>query len=234
MQNLKPETTYICNILHNYKISDAVAMLPENYRVYIAGGACLSAFTESKVNDADLYVNDWRAVCLLLHALTKIGYKEVNKSINCTTLMSGTRMVQVIHKFFGEPEDILREFDFTITQILYDIRKGELHFGDRFFGDLAKREIVFTSTSNYPICALYRTLKYRDKGYEVKGYTMMLLALAISRLEMKTYKDLKDQLMGVDTMLLQGIFKDDSNFREDLPIDYGKFIAAVFEEKNLL
>ena len=231
-QNFKSEQNVIAGVIRKYGLADAIAMIHGN--VYIAGGAVLSSFTGMKVNDVDLYCDNPSTIRSMRAALIKCGYKLECETINSYTFTKDKKVVQLITRFHGDPETVLSYFDFTVTQALYDIRTGLFYFGDRFFGDLAKREIVFTSTSIYPICSLYRTIKYREKGFEVKGYTLMLLALAIARLEMKTYKELKEQLMGVDTMLLQGIFKDETNFREDLPIDYGKFVEAVFREKDLV
>jgi hypothetical protein len=200
----------------------------------LAGGAVVCSFTEAPVKDLDFYMTSPKDRNAVLEFFGKYGFETVFESINAITLKRpSTRSrkvwtIQLITRFHGDPYKVMSEFDFTITQGCYSFNTGEFDFGERFFGDLAARKLVYLGSSNYPICAMYRTKKYSERGYKLPGSTIMHIALSIVRLEIKTYKDLKEQLMGIDTMYLQGLLNNDPNFKDELPYDYGQFVEAAF------
>jgi hypothetical protein len=59
------------------------------------------------------------------------------------------------------------------------------------------------------LCALIRTKKYQARGYVLPNSTIIAIAFALNRVDMSTYKAIKEQLLGVDTIFL-------SNFLETL------------------
>jgi hypothetical protein len=138
---------------------------------------------------------------------------------------------QLITRFSGTPQEIFKNFDFTITTGAFDFETGEFVFGDRFFQDLSAKKLVYQGASHYPICALYRTKKYQERGYKVPGSTLMHIALSIVRLEIKNYRELKEQLSGVDTCYLQGLLDSYSEKgMDELPVDYGQFLVDAFQK----
>jgi hypothetical protein len=195
-----------------YRNDDAAKFLASN-GLMLAGGTINSIFTKREINDLDFYLKDITKLDDVVQGLEKeFGYKKVFTSDNAYTFRKKFRgkdlEVQIITRFFGEPDFILNTFDFTIVQGLYDFQSNEFILSERFIVDCAKRELVFTNTSQYPICALYRTKKYIKRGYHITGANMVALALAIHALKIKTYADLKDQLNGIDTSMLDEITKD--------------------------
>jgi hypothetical protein len=204
----------------------------------LAGGAINSIFTDNRINDLDFYIKNVNDIPAATTFLARWFPSEPPfKSINALTFKRQSKhgrkiwTVQLITKFCGEPEYILDTFDYTITQGLYDFQNDEFVFGERFFQDLAKKRLTYLGKSHYPICALYRTNKYRDRGYKLPGSTIMHIALSIVRLEIKTYKDLKEQLMGIDTMYLKNLLNTEK-YDDALPVDFGEFLADVFEQLN--
>jgi len=214
----------------------------------LCGGAILSIITGTKVNDLDFYAKTYESHDRALVLFEKLGFEKFLITNNAVTLKrkstSSNKVwtVQLITRFVGTtPEEIFKTFDFTIIEAAYDFSHdfyattagaqltGAFVFGGRFFQDVARRRLVYTGTSNYPICALYRTLKYQKRGYLLPGATVMHIALCILRLEITTYGELKEQLMGIDTLYLQGLL-DSEAFEDGVPIDYGNFITAVFEK----
>ena len=134
--------------------------------------------------------------------------------------------MQLITRFTGEAEDIFQWFDFTVTHGAYDFEKEGFVFGDRFFMDVSKRRLVYSGASKYPICAMYRTKKYVARGYELPGSTIMHIALSIVQLQIENYQQLKEQLMGIDTVYLQKLLEAK---QPDAPVDYGEFIYEAFQ-----
>ena len=201
-------------------------------KLMVCGGTINSIFTNSSVNDLDFYMKDPSLVdeC---KAFLKSHFPDFEVvTINANTYKrksprSNKRWtVQLITRFHGEAADIFNWFDFTITHGAYDFEKEEFIFGDRFFSDLAKRRLVYSGSSMYPICAMYRTKKYVERGYELPGATIMHIALSIVQLKIEKYKDLKEQLMGIDTMYLQKLLEAK---QPDAPVNYGEFIYEAFQ-----
>ena len=201
----------------------------------LSGGAINSIITGMRVNDLDFYIKDAskiaEATAFLADHFKEIPYKSTNAITFKRKSSKGPKKwtAQLITRFAGTCEEILDTFDFTITQGVYDFSTGQFVFGARFLQDISARKLVYLGKSRFPICAMYRTKKYQERGYTVPGSTIMHIALSIVRLDIKTYRDLKDQLMGIDTLYLQGLLSQDK-YADALPVDYGTFLVDAFEK----
>lgn len=203
--------------------------------VILAGGTINSIFSGRAVKDLDLYTYSDKSSKPLIDFLVKeCGYAQTWSTNNACTLnhKETKKEIQVIYKFSGDPEFILSTFDFTIVQGAYCYAQAKFVLADRFLTDIASRRLIFTNTSRYPICALYRTKKYQARGYSLGGTTMVAIALAIHRLTIHTYADLKDQLMGIDTSifrLLTEPFEDAKKFEAS---EFLQYWHETFETNN--
>jgi hypothetical protein len=228
---------YKVGVLNDNKlvsISDELSSLG----LMLCGGAINSLFTGTKINDLDFYLRDASKKDAAIAFFTKWfdkgppyitenAYTFKRKSSASNKVWT----VQLITRFTGTPQDILDTFDFTITQGIYDFAEKQFVFGDRFFQDVASRKIVYLGKSHFPICALYRTKKYQARGYELPGSTIMHIALSIVRLDIRSYKQLKEQLHGIDTIYLAGLLRQ-PKYADDIPVDYGEFLRDAFEAIN--
>jgi hypothetical protein len=203
--------------------------------IMLAGGAVTSAFSGAPVNDLDFYIKDASKIAEAKEFLSvwfpEIPYQTAN-AITFQRKAANSRKkwtVQLITRFTGEPSEIFSTFDFTITQGLYDFDINDFVLGSRFIQDLAAKKLVYLGGSRFPICAMYRTKKYQNRGFTLPGATVMHIALSIVQLNIKTYADLKEQLMGVDTMYLSGILNNSTKYSDDLPVDYGVFLVDAFD-----
>lgn len=210
--------------------------------VCLCGGAIGSTITDQTVNDLDFYVQDATKTDEAVEFLKKYFPLHAFASVNAVTLQRKSVRsakkwsVQLILKFTGSPAEIFDWFDFTITHGAYVFNGREINgsnfvFGDRFFTDIAARRLVYSGSSMYPICAMYRTKKYQERGYTVSGSTIMHIALSIVQLDIQTYAQLKEQLMGIDTMYLQRLL-DEQN--PNNPVDFGDFIEQAFKRLDHL
>jgi hypothetical protein len=197
----------------------------------VCGGAVNATFTNSTINDLDFYLKDskYRDECAAwLYSMFPEKFHTQN-AITFKRKAEHSRkkyVVQLITRFSGSAHDIFDWFDFTITHCAYDFEEDKFEFGSRFFPDLAKRRLVYSGASKYPICAMYRTSKYVARGFILPGATIMHIALSIVQLKIENYKDLKEQLMGIDTIYLQGLLNaKDPN----APVNYGEFVFEAFQ-----
>ena len=189
----------------------------KNNRAMICGGACTSVFSEKRINDFDLYFHSTAECANFVEELLLIKYKDskspafkqVCASDNALTFKCQFRprmVIQVIRAkemIVEDPHAVFYLFDYTINMCAYDFAIDSFVYHERFFEDLKKKVLNFNPRTLFPICSLYRSMKYQKRGYRLTGLSMIKLALAINALEMSTYRDLKRQLMGIDTLLLK-------------------------------
>ncbi len=202
------------------------------HKAMLAGGAINSLFSGRAVSDLDLYLEDLSTVEALKADLIDHGYKEACKTDNAITLVRKGKMrtyeIQIITRFHGDPQTILDTFDFTIVQGLYQFSTGKFVFAENFLKHIAQRKLVYSGKSKYPICALYRTKKYQERGYKFPGTTMVQIALAIHALEIRNYADMKEQLMGIDTAFLK-VLNDKLDAKSSMKFEASEFVAMFYE-----
>ena len=198
----------------------------------VCGGTVNAIFTNSSVNDLDFYMTDASKKDEIDAFFTECFPDEKLTTLNAITYKRKSErsnkkwMIQLITRFVGDAQTIFDWFDFTITHGAYDFAKRKFVLGARFLPDLAKRRLVYSGTSKYPICAMYRTKKYAARGFELPGSTIMHIALSIVQLKIDNYGQLKEQLMGIDTIYLQKLIEAKS---PDAPVNYGEFVFEAFQ-----
>ena len=209
----------------NYNVFGALS----GCNAMICGGTISSLLTEQRVNDLDFYVKrpqDLVEMKRILSIFFELQFESLNAMTFSRKVGRKKYTVQLISRFTGDAHTIFEWFDFTITHGAYDFSKGDFVFGPRFLPDLAARRLIYSGFSKYPICAMYRTKKYMSRGYSISGATIMHIALAIVQLKISNYRELKEQLMGVDTMFLQGLLAAKS---PDAPVEFGEFMDEAFK-----
>lgn len=195
----------------------------------LCGGSITSVFSNTAVKDLDFYTTDLADVpraCAFFHSL---GFGEIIRTDTaisfCRTHGQRKYRVQLITAFHGTPDEVFKSFDFTVCCGAYSFSNEGFTLHHRFLPDIGKRKLVYLGGSRYPICAIYRTVKYQARGYALPGSTAMHLGLAAAKLEIKTYAELKAQIRGIDTMFL-------GNYLNSLPdeglVDYHGFIERAF------
>lgn len=160
----------------------------------IAGGCFKNIFNNQHVKDIDVFFrteSDFKFANeryehdedFILYYKNKnvIAYKEINTGI----------VVELIKKIFGEPSDILDQFDFSITKFCYYYEvdydeEGQgifdyyiLHH-PKFFEHLHEKKLVLDSDSlPYPFSTFERSYRYNSYGYKLCRESKINLIKAI-------------------------------------------------------
>ena len=121
-------------------------------------------------------------------------YKPVFITSNAITL---TNDMQLIFRFFGEPEDIHKNYDFVHCTNYWNSKDKKLTLNQRAIESLLTKDLLYTG-SLYPICSMIRLRKFMKRGWIVTAGQMFKIAFQISKLDLTDYKVLEDQLIGVD------------------------------------
>lgn len=115
--------------------------------------------------------------------------------------------VQLIFRFYGEPEKLVQEFDFEhCTGYFYRVSwenvvyKNELVLNEDMLMSVLTKELKYRH-GKYPVSSLLRLQKYIQRGYTIPTGELIKLALDISKLDLSDAKVFSDQLSGVDLQL---------------------------------
>lgn len=181
------------------------------FGLLLAGGTINSIYSGRLVNDLDFYMKDLDKKSEIVAYFTEVFGEPKYESDNAITFWrkSGKKKyeVQLITRFSGTPQEILNTFDFTIVQGCYDFSEKKFVLSENFLIDIASRTLRYTTSSHYPICAFIRTKKYQDRGYHLTNSCRLAISLAINQLDLSTYRNLRDQLIGIDTCFLKGFLE---------------------------
>lgn len=124
----------------------------------------------------------------------KPRYRPVFLSTNAITL---SHKVQLVLRFYGEPDQIHENYDFVHCTSYWDSREGNLVLRPEAMEALLARELRYVG-SKYPICSVVRMRKFLARGYRINAGQILKMCWQISELDLKNYDVLKDQLTGVD------------------------------------
>lgn len=193
------------------------------FDAFIAGGAVTSAFSSTRINDFDLFFQNKTSLDAAI-AEVPMDDKTVVTDSALSVILDGHR-VQFIKVVTGTPEEVIDTFDFTVCQAAYSWRQGFM-FGREFMKHLAQRRLVFNIAAKYPICSLYRARKFIRRGFHFSGIEAIKLGLRIQALEIETYKQLREQLMGIDTLFLKDL-TDSLKGQDEKKYDMNEFFETL-------
>jgi hypothetical protein len=130
-------------------------------------------------------------------------YKPTFLSQNAITL-SGK--MQIIIRFYGEPDKIHSNYDFVHAMNYYDYGSGYLELKLEALESLMSRTLVYKG-SLYPICSIWRAKKFINRGWRISAGQLLKIMWQISELNLKDYNIVKEQLIGVDIMYCHQIIE---------------------------
>lgn len=125
---------------------------------------------------------------------TKPKFRPVFISTNAVTL---SHKVQLVFRFFGEPEDIHKNYDFVHCTNYWSSWNGELVLHKEALESLLAKELRYVG-SKYPIASVLRLRKFIARHWTINAGQVLKMAMQISELDLTDMKVLEDQLTGVD------------------------------------
>ena len=124
----------------------------------------------------------------------KPSYRPVFLSTNAITLSQG---VQLVLRFWGEPDVIHQNYDFAHCTNYWTSWDGNLELRTDALTALLTKELRYIG-SRYPVCSVIRLRKFIGRGYTINAGQIVKIAMQISDLNLHDPKVLEDQLTGVD------------------------------------
>lgn len=172
---------------------------------YLAGGCVRGVFSGEPIKDFDIFFRDRDHFDACLERLKDGGDSPTFTTTDTawTHKHEDGYFYQLICAEFGEPSDVIRKFDFTCCMGAFDPVFKAFTLDDLFLKHCAQRRLVFNANAAFPICSLWRAVKFIRRDWKLSGIEAIKLALAVNNLKLNDRKELKRQLMGIDTLFLK-------------------------------
>ena len=170
------------------KLSDFVDEPDFDEQAYIAGGCIRSIMLYEKIKDVDLFLREgWMGNRLR----RKYKYSEgIYMSKNAISISIDGVKFQIVTTVFGEPSEVMGEFDFKMNMNYYDPEFDELYIESE--RDIYSRTLEINPNCRNKLGTLARIAKFAKRGYQMPTKVSLLqLACQISALEeVTTFEEL--------------------------------------------
>lgn len=130
---------------------------------------------------------------------SKEKYRPRFITSNAITL---SHKVQIVIRFYGEVEEIHKNYDFAHCTCAWSAWNNELFLPQKALECIINKELYYIG-SKYPLCSIIRTRKYLERGYHINAGQYVKMCMQLNELDLKDVKVLEDQLTGVDTTYFQ-------------------------------
>lgn len=169
-------TIFVKRDLQEFHELDFLVKYLLGHNGFIAGGCFKNIFTNTKVKDIDMFFRnetDYTNAKILFDADNDYEFYYENKKVYAVKNKETGIVVELIRWKFGEPEDIINDFDFTITKFcLYSKPKEDddgfenmiIHH-NKFFEHLFMKRTVIDNKCLFPASTFERVIKYTKYGY---------------------------------------------------------------------
>lgn len=188
-----------------------------NYR-YFEGGV------DPQNVDAYEYVDAALSVMNQMRREGVADYMPVFLSANAITLSA---KIQVVLRFYGEPEKIHETYDFVHCMNYYDYKSNTLVLKPEALESLLTKELVYRG-SKYPLCSVVRLRKFIKRGFFVNAGQILKMLFQLNELNLNDVFVLEDQLIGVDAAYFQEVISILKNRKDSgKPIDSAYLIETI-------
>lgn len=124
----------------------------------------------------------------------KPKYRPVFMSTNAITL---SHKVQLVLRFYGEPDVIHSTYDFVHCTNFWTSWDGKLVLRPDAMESLLTKELRYVG-SKYPVCSVIRLRKFIARQWTVNAGQVLKMLMQINELDLTDFNVLRDQLTGVD------------------------------------
>ena len=134
--------------------------------------------------------------------------------------------VQLILRFYGEPEEIHKNYDFVHCTNYWTSWGRELVLKKEALESILTKELTYTG-SLYPVCSVIRLRKFIKRGWTITAGQILKILWQVSKLDLEDIDVLEDQLTGVDLVYFSSLI--DVLKEGDRDINY-QYISELVDE----
>lgn len=158
-----------------------------NHKGFIAGGCFKNLFNGERIKDVDVFFRDRSEFFDGVDSLSRCEDFEpfyISQNVNAYRHKKSGVTVELVQSIFGTPEEIISQFDFTITKFAYykemvnEANPFELEdetvesvweykavYHPQFFEHLHLKRLIIDDKIPKPMSTFNRVLRYRKYGY---------------------------------------------------------------------
>lgn len=129
---------------------------------------------------------------------SKPRYRPIFLSQNAITLSD---KMQIVIRFYGEPNEIHENYDFAHAKNYYDYDKNYLHLDPEALECLLSRTLIYRG-SLYPVASIFRMKKFLERGWRISAGQQLKIMWQISEIDLKDHDVIREQLTGCDASYL--------------------------------
>jgi hypothetical protein len=158
----------------------------------------------------------------------KDKYRPIFISSNAITLSD---KIQLIIRFFGDVEEIHRNFDYVHALNSYDHARRALDLNPAALECLLTKQLIYHG-SLYPVSSIFRIRKFIRRGWTISAGQLVKIMLQINQLDLTNLELLREQLVGVDSAYM-GTFISELSRSTDKqrcdPTYLGQLLDQIFD-----
>ena len=163
-----------------------------NHRGFIAGGCFKNLFNGEHIKDIDVFFldnADFRHGVESLNRCEEFEHLYTSENVNAYRHKQSGVTVELVRSIFGTPEEIISQFDFTVTKFAYykelikkdgEVDPFELEdetdadesvweykavYHPQFFEHLHLKRLIIDDLIPFPMSTFNRVLRYRKYGF---------------------------------------------------------------------
>jgi len=148
---------------------------------FIAGGCFRSIFDGNPPRDIDMFFRSKADFSRARDIYAGNGWETIYENENATGFRKkGMIDVDLVRSVYGTPEEILSNFDFTVTKFIMDDQK--VVFAKTYWRDLHFKALSCDDRIPFPVGTFERAWRYAKYGYFMGRKTKIALIEAIQSL----------------------------------------------------
>lgn len=183
-----------------------------NFEFYIAGGCFKDIFNNKPFKDIDIFFkneNDYNEMNRLFS--NNHRFYEGLETSNCKRYLFSKSFkdenvnFELISTIYGEPDDILNNFDFTVCKFLmhftYDdnsIPKITFIYHEDYFKDLHLNQLIIDNEVNNPMSIMSRVIKYTKYGFNIDKNSKIKLIKELTKFNDEDVERFSERLDEID------------------------------------
>lgn len=115
-----------------------------------------------------------------------------------TNAISLSDKIQLVIRFYGEVEEIHKNYDFIHCTCSYDYANNKVNLPSRALEAIINKELYYVG-SKYPLCSIIRSRKFISRGWSINAGQYLKMCLQLNELDISDLDVFADQLAGVDS-----------------------------------
>lgn len=164
---------------NNVKTHAVINSIFEDYSGILAGGVFKDLLNNKDSKDYDFFfpsIDAFNQAVVFMDSQSDLFTREYSND-NCIGYLTNDAFIslriELIRKTFGEPEEIINTFDFTVTQcaMFYDGDKYKITINPQLFTDIVDKNLVFAGLNIEHTNLLERLQRYNNYSFKVSNKT---------------------------------------------------------------